>query len=125
MKREKIAALFMLFLLALSLWNIHALRQWSQDVEFALSQCQESVSMQDFALAQSHWNKAFSLWERKQAHLGVVLAHPIIDSAYDAFYDLNELLQQEDDGASAACERLSYHLKTICQMEQLRLGSIF
>ena len=110
-KREIIAAVLLALLIALSVYNILSIDALTGDIGIALSKSQSAAEKLDFKAARGYLTEALERW--------------LSDSTADAFYDLQQVLMQEDITACAAAySKLKYHLASIDQMEHLSLGSI-
>ena len=79
----------------------------------------------DFSAAEAALDTAIEHWIAANAYTHIFIRHPEIDSTSDAFYELKELLaEQNADGFPSAFDKLKYHLNSIDKMEHIRLGSV-
>lgn len=124
-KREYIAAVVLLFLIALSIYNLTSIDRLTGDIEIALSKSQSAAEALDFRTARVHLADALQRWLAADSYTHIFLRHPEIDSTADAFYELQQVLMQEDITACAAAySKLRYHLDSVAAMEHLTFGSI-
>ncbi len=126
MKREWIAAALLALLFALSLWNIAHLDRLIGAIEAELSVSQGLAESGRFREAEEALDRAIARWVGANAYTHIFIRHPEIDASSDAFFELKQLLAEENaEGFPSAFDKLIYHLHSIDEMEQLRLGSIF
>ena len=126
MKREQAAVLLLLLLAVIALWNIHRVDFMTDQLEENLIRSERALSRGDRDMALTALDNALELWQRSRGYTSVFLRHPDVDAASDAFYDLQELLQQDErEGAAAGYARLRYHLDMLDYMEHLSWGTIF
>lgn len=124
-KREYIAAVVLLFLIALSIYNLTSIDRLTGDIEIALSKSQSAAEALDFRTARVHLADALQRWLAADSYTHIFLRHPEIDSTADAFYELQQVLMQGDITACAAAySKLRYHLDSVAAMEHLTFGSI-
>ena len=125
MKKEAIAGAVLALLIALSAWNIYSIDALTDGICDSLRMSQALADIGDFDSAKTELDKGLKLWLNADGYTHIFLRHPEIDSTADAFYDLQQVLMQEDITACAAAySKLKYHLASIDQMEHLSLGSI-
>ena len=125
MKKEAIAGAVLALLIALSAWNIYSIDALTDGISNSLRMSQALADIGDFDSAKIELDKGLRLWLNADGYTHIFLRHPEIDSTADAFYDLQQVLMQEDITACAAAySKLKYHLASIDQMEHLSLGSI-
>lgn len=124
-KREYMAIAVLALLLALSVWNLKSIDTLTGDIEIALSKSQSAAEKLDFKTARQRLGEGLELWLSADSYTHIFLRHPEIDSTADAFYELQQVLMQEDATACAAAYgKLRYHLDSIDGMEHLSFGSI-
>ena len=125
MKREWIAAGLLLLLLAAALGNIAYLDRLMGRIEGELYEAQEMADAGSFSDAEDATERALEHWLDANAYTHIFIRHPEIDATSDAFYELKELLAEENaEGYPSAFEKLLYHLNSIDEMEHIRLGSV-
>ncbi len=126
MKRELAAAGLLLLLILAAVWNIRRADFLTGQIGRNLERSEQAAERGDFTLAQTAAENALTLWRNERGYTSVFLRHPDLDAVADAFFDLEELLLQQDREALAAgYARLRYHLETLDWMEHLSLGTLF
>lgn len=124
-KREYIAAGILAALIALSAYNIASVDSLTGDIGIALSKSQSAAEKLDFKGAREYLQEGLARWLSADEYTHIFLRHPEIDSTADAFYELQQVLCEEDLAAcDAAYDKLKYHLDSIDSMEHLSFGSI-
>ncbi len=124
-KREYVALAAIILLTALSVYNLSSIDALTGDIGIALSKSQSAAEKLDFKGAREYLAEGLELWLNADEYTHIFLRHPEIDSTADAFYELQEVLYQEDITACApAFNKLRYHLESISSMEHITLGSI-
>lgn len=126
MGREIFALLLMVLLIAVSVWNIHAVDKLTTDIEARIETAENAALSGDNALAELEFQKALKLWLDAEGYTHVFIRHPEIDSCTDAFYEALEALGPGDSREiQPRFELLRYHLESIASMERISLGNIF
>lgn len=125
MKRELAAGALLLLLIIGSIWNILYLDRFIEELDAMLNQAEYAAQNGDWDTARSFASLATRRWNAADDYTHIFIRHPEIDSTADAFYELSQLLLQEDEGFEAAFGKLRYHLYSIKGMEHPSLGSIF
>ena len=126
MKREMTAALLLLLLILVSLWNTCYLDRLTDEMNADLDRAERAVSRGDYNAALTALNTALTLWQNAEHYTSVFLRHPDVDAANDAFYQADQLLLQRDgDAFPASLALLRYHLHCIDYMEHLSIGTVF
>ncbi len=125
MKREWIAAALLALLFSLSLYNIAYLDRLIGVIGEELSASQSLAESGRFREAEEALDRAIARWVGANAYTHIFIRHPEIDATSDEFFELKQLLAEENaEGFPSAFDKLIYHLHSIDEMEQLRLGSI-
>lgn len=125
-KREYGAAALLALLLILSFWNIQKVDELSALVGIELGKSQSAAENLDFKSARNYLSEGLNLWQEERAYAHIFLRHSEVDATTEAFYELKQVLMQEDVSACAAAyELLRYRLECISAMEHPSLGSIF
>ena len=125
MKKEWIAAALLALLFAASLVNIACLDRLIGRIEAETDRSKALAAGGDFPAAEAALDEAVELWIAANSYTHIFIRHPEIDSTSDAFYELKELLaEQNADGFPSAFDKLKYHLNSIDKMEHIRLGSV-
>ncbi len=126
MKREWIAFLLLGLLIAGSALNIACADRLTDLVSLSLVRAENAAGCGDFKTARINLENGLSVWLNAKTYTSVFLRHAEVDSATDAFYELQQLLLQEDKRAlPAAFAKLRYHLGCIDDMEHPSVGTIF
>ena len=124
-KREYMAIVLLVLLIALSVYNIKSIDSLTGDIGITLSKSQSAAEKLDFKAARGYLDEALERWLSADSYTHIFLRHPEIDSTADSFYELKQVLMQEDISACAAAyDKLMYHLNSIDSMEHLSFGSI-
>ena len=125
MKREYGAITVLIALVLLSFWNIRKIETLTADVGIALSKAQSAAEQLDFKAARKHLDEGMERWLDAEEYTHIFIRHAEIDTTTDAFYELKEILCQEElSSCPAAFEKLRYHLESISTMEKPSLGSV-
>ena len=102
MKKEVIAGAVLALLIALSAWNIYSIDALTDGIGDSLRMSQALADIGDCDSAKIELDKGLRLWLNADGYTHIFLRHPEIDSTADAFYDLQQVLMQEDITACAA-----------------------
>lgn len=125
MKKEWIATALLVLLFAAALINIACLDRLIGRIGEDVSRAQELAECGDFSAAEAALDTAIEHWIAANSYTHIFIRHPEIDSTSDAFFELKELLAEENaDGFPSAFDKLKYHLNSIDEMEHIRLGSV-
>ena len=125
MKREWIAGALLLLLFLAALVNIACLDRLIGQIEAEVGHAQALAESGNFDAAEEALDTAIEQWIAANSYTHIFIRHPEIDSTSDAFYELKELITEENaDGFPSAFEKLKYHLNSIDEMEHIRLGSV-
>lgn len=126
MKRELAAAALLLALLGASVANLLYYDALTDRIETDLEFSAAAVRVNDFTTARKAYNQAEQRWLEAKGFTHVFIRHPELDDTSDAFFDLRQLLDEENrEACAAAFEKLLYHLNNIDGMEHPSLGSVF
>ena len=126
MKRELAAAGLLVLLMLTAVWNIRHADFLTGQIGLSLERSERAAQSGDYALAQAAAENAREIWRKARGYTSVFLRHPDLDGVSDAFFDLEEILLQQDGAALAPrYARLRYHLETLDWMEHLSLGTLF
>ena len=125
MKKELTAAALLL-LLFLGAWlNVRCIDGLIDRVDACLTRSENAMARGDTEEALSALDGARRLWEDGRGYTGIFLNHRDLDSVYEAFSALEELLRQEDrQAAPAGYARLQRCLTEVLAMERLSLRSV-
>ena len=123
--KEWAALILLLLLLAAALVNVVYLDRLISEIEGELEAADLAAAEGNFREAESRLDAAVSRWTAADSYTHIFLRHPEIDAASDAFFELKQLLAEENaEGYPSALEKLIYHLQSIDEMEHVRLGSV-
>lgn len=126
MKKELFAALTILLLIVSSIVNVIYLQKMTADMTQHITDASEACNDEDFMTAHSELTAALRIWLDADDYTHIFIRHSEIDSTSDAFYDAFDAIRCRDGGAaSAALEKLSYHLTSILTMEYVTIRSVF
>lgn len=126
MSREKLAALLLLILIALSGWNIYKADTLCHNIGEELDAAGKAAAAMDFDKAAGHMDAALTLWLKAESYTHIFIRHSEIDSCTDTLYEATEAIISEDPGSiNAGLAKLRYHLESIASMERISLGSVF
>ncbi len=126
MKKEIFAALLLVILAGISIWNLHYAEslttELTQTLDASLTMAADEQWAQAVALAESASNR----WRGADSYTHIFISHNKVDLTTDAFGDyLGELYRNDIGGARGAHQKLSAHIETIYEMERITLKSIF
>lgn len=125
MKREWIAGALLVLLFLASLVNISCLDRLIGTIEEEVGRAELLAEGGNYAAAAEALDTAITHWIGANAYTHIFIRHPEIDATSDAFYELKELLAEENaEGFPSAFDKLHYHLNSIDEMEHIRLGSV-
>ena len=126
MTRETAALLLLVLLFAAALLNIACLDKTVGSILAETDAARSFAEEGDFDAAEQALDRAVARWVAADGYTHIFLRHPEIDSTSDAFYELKQILSEENaDGFPSAFDKLIYHLHSIDEMEHIRLGSVF
>ena len=126
MKKGIAAAVLLLIMLIASLWNIRYVDRFTNELEQEIQTSRRLCLAKDFTGAREALNRAMARWEGERTYTRVIIRHAEIDSVSDAFFEVMILLDSRDRAAAeGAYGRLLEHVKSIDEMEQITLGSVF
>lgn len=123
MKRELIAGVLMITLIALCALNIAHVDRLTAAMLDEIQLSREACERGDRESARGHFELALENWLSADAYTHIFIRHSEIDTLTDAFYDLLSSVENGDE-CSGAYEKLIYHLESIASMERISLGSI-
>lgn len=126
MKKEIIAAALLIILLAGSLYNITVVDRIMSGLKAEVNEAYESAQNGDFDSAKKHIDTAIGHWLALDGYTHVFIRHTEIDSATDAFFEMQADVYDENEKAlQGTYGLLIAHLDSLMTIEQVRLGSIF
>lgn len=126
MKKELLAFVIILALVAGAVVNIFHITSLGQDLTTQIASAQTCCRREDFDNAETALRKGLDLWLSADGYTHIFIRHAEIDSTSDAFYEALSAIAEEDaDSAVTACEKLQYHIDSIVSMECVTLKSVF
>ena len=126
MRRELCAGVLLALLLAAAALCLNRVDRLIGRVGAQLAQSEKAADQGDYKGALDALEEALSLWEESQAFTGVFLRHPEVDETGEAFYELMELLLQQDaEALPAAYRRIGAKLRHISAMEHPSVATVF
>lgn len=126
MKRELGALLLLLALFTAAVINIRAADKLTDKIEAHLDRSEKALLAGDRPYAESELEAALRIWQAAEHYTHIFIRHSEIDSASDAFFQLQHGLRAGDGKElSAAYDLLRYHLESIDRMEHISIGSVF
>lgn len=126
MKREIAAVALLLAMLAGSFVNLSYCDSLTEEIKTELALSRDALEDEDFAKAREHGRAACEQWLSAKKYTHIFIRHQEVDSTSEAFFDLIQLLDEENASAAAsAYDKLVYHLESNDGMEHPRLGSVF
>lgn len=125
MKKELFALLLLLLLALGALFNILYAERLIQRIEDQLELSQKAAEEENFPEALARLDAGLELLERSRDYTSIFIRHSELDSSFEAFFHLKELLLQEETAAlPAAFSALRYKLRCLSDMEKPSLGSV-
>lgn len=125
MKKEICASLLLILLIFGAWLNIRHIDRLTDAIAADLSLSQAATQRGDFEAALAALREGLDTWLAERQYTGVFLSHRDLDSVYDTFRELEELLLQADaETAPAVYDKLRYYLEEIVSLERPRLSSI-
>ena len=124
MRRELAAALLLGALLLTARLGQRETDRLTGSVCRTLDAAEQCAEAGDYPAALALLDEAMASWQRGHTHAAMFLRQPDLDDTAEAFYDLQELLQRQED-ARAAFALLRYRLETLTRMEHLSWGTVF
>ena len=126
MRRELGALLLLLSLFAAAVINIRAADRLTAEIEAHLDRSEKALLAGDRPYAESELDAALRIWQAAERYTHIFIRHSEIDSASDAFFQLQQGLRAGDGKElSSAYDLLRYHLESIDRMEHISIGSVF
>ena len=126
MKRELLAALLLLLLIAGAALDLRTLDKTAAQLTERIRLSQTFAESGDTDAAAEKLADALGIWLRAGGYTHIFLRQSETDAVSDAFFDLQEaLLSGETDTLPALYGKLLYHLNSACGAEHLTPGSIF
>lgn len=126
MKKELIAAILLIVIIAGSIVNMRYIEHLTNEIVSFIDEASYAVTSEDWDTASEKAEKAVSLWNSNESHANIFLRHETINSATEAIYQFVMQTELEDvNEALVAAELAKDNFKNIALMEKLRFGSVF
>lgn len=126
MKKEGIAALALLLLLAAALWNSYTVSRMASEIAGHVAAAAERMEQGDIPSAERRAQAAADAWNARSGYVRLVLRHGEIDAVTASLRELSLAVGAGDGAAaSAAAETALYRLRAMAELERVSPGSIF
>ena len=125
MKKEIYAVILLVVMFAGAIINNRYISVMTGEIETLSEQAGAAAASEDWEKAAKYAETAVKEWARMDKYTHIVLRHSEIDTVSDALYELlKEANSENGGGAEGAAQQAAYHLRSISEMERLKLGSI-
>lgn len=125
MKKEWVALVLMISILAGNLWNLHHMDTLSASLIRLTEEAYSAAVAEDWPSAAAAAENARLLWSSEEYYTHVFIRHPEIDSLTDEFCDLQGAVESRDSGEIlGAYLSVSSRIVSILKMERPSVGSI-
>lgn len=109
-----------------SIWNTYHIASVTDSISEELSLCASLAQRGDITSAKSHSKLAKDIWDSHRVYFESVLRHTEFDTVCEDFYNVEEKLLDGDMAKAALyANHAVEHLKTVADMEKVRIGTIF
>lgn len=126
MKKEIFAGALLAAILAAVVINASCIQSVTDSVAQTALTAGENARKGEWQEAEKAAREAIGIWERSGAYTHIVLRHSDIDTAaHDLYALLQEIMEENEEGAAASAEAAAEDLYSVAKMESIRLGSIF
>ncbi len=126
MKKELVALLLLLLILAGNLWNQRQLRSLTDGLETLVEEAAASAGRQNWPSSEAAAREAESLWLGADRYTHIFIRHTDIDALTGAFCEYRGAVAGRDPGdILASYLRLKTLISSLRGMERLSLGSVF
>ena len=125
MSREIYSLILLLLLISASALNIMAAERLCNKMLVFVERAEICAEDENWAQAEDSINKALEIWLKAKPYTHIFIRHSETDICTDAYYDLLEALASKNaDETGPVFSKLRYHIRSIADMEKLRLGNI-
>ena len=125
MSREIYSLILLLLLISASALNIMAAERLCNKMLVFVERAEICAEDENWAQAEDSINKALEIWLRAKPYTHIFIRHSETDICTDAYYELLEALAgKHGDDIRPVFSKLRYHIRSIADMEKLRLGNI-
>ena len=125
MSREIYSLILLLLLISASALNILAAERLCTQMLSFVEHAEICAEDENWAESEDSINKALEIWLRSKPYTHIFIRHSETDICTDAYYDLLEAISSKSaDETGPVFSKLRYHIRSIADMEKLRLGNI-
>ena len=126
MKKEIFAAVILVLLAAISVWNLRYAQRLTSELSQAVDASIEMAKSGQWQKATRIAESASERWSSADSYTQIFMGHAELELTADAFGDyLGELYRCDLGGTLGAHQKLIEHIKTIYEMERITLKSVF
>lgn len=126
MKKEIIAAVFLLLLFGGTLFNTTFLLNSMDGIAETIGNSQNAADADDLGTAVKEAERALEQWLKLDYYTHIFVRHSELDATTDVFYELLGNLYSGDMGeARSSYGKLYSHLSSIAEMERITIGNVF
>ena len=126
MKKEVFALAILILLPALSLVVLSGLTELTDGITQDLYEARDMALSDQWSEAESTARDAIDAWTGASDFTHLILHHRDIEDVTITFYSLmGSIYRQDEAGVKSTVELLSEQLYDICELERIRLGSVF
>ena len=125
MKKAAAAALLMLTMAGVAIWNIRYVHRFTSSLTESIELSRSLWASGDPDGAEKALKDALDQWFYAEPYTHVFIRHSEVNDVTDAFYDVFAALREDSASADSQYDRLEAHLKSIDEMEHVTVKSIF
>ncbi len=126
MKKELMAVLIFILIIAASIFNIAQISTLSSKMTALVQNAVSSAEKSNWEAAAWYAESAEALWASHKLYIYTVFRHESTDNISDCIYELlSEVYSKDPDHVSEAAMRLTAYLEILRDMEKPTLESIF
>lgn len=125
MKKEAIALIALLFLIAFVTMNVIYIHKVTDELCEIIGTSQAAYEKADYETAEDELHRAMSIWGNSSAYSHIALRHTDIDTITESFYDLLSEIYAQTEQAYGGYENIIEELNHLAEMETPYMGSIF
>lgn len=125
MKKELIAFIALLFLIAFVSYNVRYISTVTEELSGYIEASQAAYTAADYDTAETQLRHAIDIWSSSGAYTHIALRHSDIDSVTASFYDLLSEVYAQSQQVYGGYENILAELSHLAEMETPHIGSIF
>lgn len=126
MKKELLAAIFLVVILISCLVNISYINDLTNELILLVQDAGKQAENENWDLASEKIDEALALLDKNNVYTSIVLPHDTISEATDSLYELtNEINKHDSDSVSGAVQMAISRFEEIASNEQVSVGSVF